>query len=106
MAATAPFLTLHVTPRGQLVAARRLGAADRRGGGRAHRRGLCQAPARLLHLGASEVTTPLPALFAFWRAFAARYVTTICHAPESAGETVVDPPASSELTDWRPSLRR
>ncbi|MBM3273568.1 MAG: ATP-dependent helicase, partial [Candidatus Sericytochromatia bacterium] len=32
----------------------------------------------LLQLGAREVGTPLPPQFAFWRAFAARYVTALC----------------------------
>ncbi len=101
MAAQAPFLTLHVTPHGNLVAApeeaappidpaaaERLGAAFAGGAGPG-----------LLQLGASEVTTPLPAAIAFWRAFAARYVTAVCHAPEGAGRTAVEPPAAHELTD-------
>lgn len=71
MDAPTPFLTLHLTPHGQLVAARedaapainaavakRLDAAFAQGAG-----------AGVIQLGASEVTTPLPATCAFWRAF-------------------------------------
>lgn len=32
----------------------------------------------LLQLGASEVGTTLPAVFSYWREFAARYVTALC----------------------------
>ena len=101
MVAPAQFLTLHVTPHGDLVAApedgappidaaaaERVGAAFAKGAG-----------AGLLQLGASEVTTTLPAAIAFWRALAARYVTAVCHAPESAGWTAVDTPPAGELTD-------
>jgi len=36
----------------------------------------------LLQLGAGEVDQPLPPAFAWWRAFAARYITALClHAP-------------------------
>ena len=36
----------------------------------------------LLQLGAAEVETVLPAVFAYWREFAARYVTAICTGSE------------------------
>ena len=36
----------------------------------------------LLHLGAAEVTTALPPLWAFWRDFAARFVTALTATPE------------------------
>ena len=35
----------------------------------------------LLQLGASEVGTALPAVFSYWREFAARYVTALCTHP-------------------------
>jgi superfamily II DNA or RNA helicase len=39
----------------------------------------------LLQLGAGEVDTPLPPTFAYWRDFAARYVTLLCTHPDAAG---------------------
>jgi len=36
----------------------------------------------LLHLGAAEVGTILPPAFAWWREFAARYVTALCATPD------------------------
>ena len=87
-------LTLHLTPTGHLTAAledaappidlavaARLSDAFAKGAGPG-----------LLQLGASEVTTPLPAVIAFWRAFAARYVTAVCHAPDDAAQAAVEPP--------------
>ncbi len=38
----------------------------------------------LLHLGATQVATVLPPVFAWWRDFAARYVTAVCGIGESA----------------------
>jgi hypothetical protein len=35
----------------------------------------------LLQLGAGEVGTALPAVFSYWREFAARYVTALCTHP-------------------------
>jgi non-specific serine/threonine protein kinase len=48
----------------------------------------------LLQLGAAEVTTPLPAVFAYWRDVAARYVTSVTGTPVEAGNTLseIDPP--------------
>src|SRR3981189_248690 len=44
----------------------------------------------LLHLGLREVGTALPPVFAFWRDFAARYVTALCTSSEvSDDETPV-----------------
>ncbi len=37
----------------------------------------------LLHLGAAEVGSILPPVWAWWREFAARYVTALCATPES-----------------------
>jgi len=82
---------LQLTPRGHLrfgaeadapplpeALAERLAAAFARGGGHG-----------LLHLGAAEVGTALPPLWAFWREFAARYVTALTATPEGAEITVV-----------------
>jgi SNF2-related domain/SNF2 Helicase protein/Helicase conserved C-terminal domain len=101
MAVRTPFLTLHVTPRGHLVAAPEDGAPPIDAAA-AERLGVVFAEGAgpgLLQLGASEVTTPLPAVIAFWRAFAARYVTAVCHAPDDAGRTAVEAPPAGELTD-------
>jgi non-specific serine/threonine protein kinase len=38
----------------------------------------------LLDLGLREVGTALPPLFAFWRDFGARYVTTLCTSAEAS----------------------
>jgi non-specific serine/threonine protein kinase len=57
----------------------------------------------LLQLGAGEVGTALPAVFSYWREFAARYVTALCTRPgiqpeENAAEPVAPPP-DAEL-EW------
>ena len=81
-------LTLRLTPHGHLLAepsadateldapvAARLAAAFARGSGHG-----------LLRLGAGEVGQALPADFAWWRAFAARYVAALClHSSSAAG---------------------
>jgi non-specific serine/threonine protein kinase len=46
-----------------------------------------------LHLGASEVTTALPPLWAFWRDFAARFVTALTATPEDGEIAVAAPDA-------------
>jgi len=58
----------------------------------------CQA-AGLFALAASNPDTPLSPTFAYWRAFASRYLTQLCRTPESAGSRLepVDPPAPAEL---------
>ena len=50
----------------------------------------------LLHLGATEVSTALPPLWAFWRDFAARFVTALTATPED-GEIAVTAPDSLAL---------
>lgn len=50
----------------------------------------------LLHLGASEVTAALPPLWAFWRDFAARFVTALTATPEES-EIAVAPPDALAL---------
>ena len=93
--------TLTVTPHGHLhfldaddappiaddVAAR-LRAAFARGAGDG-----------LLQLGAAEVTTALPLVFAYWRDVAARYVTTVTGIPTAAGAALdpVEPPDAGAL---------
>ncbi len=54
----------------------------------------------LLQLGAEEVGTTLPPVLAYWREFAARYVTTLCTNQESGdGKVPVDvpPPPDREI---------
>ncbi|EFO28799.1 helicase superfamily protein II [Roseibium sp. TrichSKD4] len=58
----------------------------------------------LLHLGACKITSPLPPALAWWRAFAARYVTHVClhttvmEKPSSINQLPnVPPPDESEL---------
>ena len=48
----------------------------------------------LLHLGVSEVSSVLPPALAWWRDFAARYVTALCATPEG-GEIAVARPDES-----------
>jgi len=44
----------------------------------------------LLHLGANEVGSVLPPAWAWWRDFAARYVTALCATPESSAVAAPD----------------
>jgi non-specific serine/threonine protein kinase len=60
----------------------------------------------LLQLGVSEVGTALPAVFSYWREFAARYVTALCTHPSLSADSpgtktaeVVAPPPDAEL-EW------
>lgn len=60
----------------------------------------------LLQLGAGEVGTVLPAVFSYWREFAARYVTALCTRPNLSGDApdtkpaeAVAPPPDTEL-EW------
>lgn len=50
----------------------------------------------LLHLGAAEIGRILPPAWAWWRDFAARYVTALCATPEG-GEVEVATPAAQDL---------
>lgn len=90
--------TLHLTPKGHLhfvaeadapplpdAVAERLAAAFDLGSGHG-----------LLHLGAVEVATALPTLWAYWRDFATRYVTALTATAEDA-EIAVAPPDSRTL---------
>ena len=88
-------MVLQLTPRGHLqfgaesdapllseALADRLAAAFARGTGHG-----------LLHLGAAEVATALPPLWAFWRDFAARFVTALTATPEDGEIAVAAPDA-------------
>jgi superfamily II DNA or RNA helicase len=46
----------------------------------------------LLNLGLREVGTPLPPVFAFWRDFAARYVTALCTSSSEVSDNEADVP--------------
>ena len=48
----------------------------------------------LLQLGAAEVHTAMPPVFAYWREFSARYVTALCTMPEAQ---TIPPPSLLEL---------
>ena len=50
----------------------------------------------LLHLGAAQVDTSLPPAWAWWRDFAARFVTALCATPEE-GDMAVPAPDSGAL---------
>ncbi|MBP0624139.1 DEAD/DEAH box helicase [Cupriavidus consociatus] len=50
----------------------------------------------LLHLGAAEIGRILPPAWAWWRDFAARYVTALCATPEGS-EIAVATPAAQDL---------
>ncbi len=89
--AATDFLVPLVTPHGHLrlapdsaapplpaALAQRLSAAFARGSGHG-----------LLHLGAAEVGSILPPSWAWWRDFAARYVTALCATPE--GDAIATP---------------
>jgi len=90
--------TLHLTPHGHLqwvaepdaaplseAQSERMATAFAQGAGHG-----------LLHLGAAEVATALPPLWAFWRDFAARYVTALTATPEG-GEIAIAPPDALTL---------
>jgi non-specific serine/threonine protein kinase len=49
----------------------------------------------LLQLGAAEIQTPLPAVFAYWREFASRYVIAVRTLPTLPSS--IPPPPESEL---------
>ncbi len=96
-----PNTTLALTPHGHLIlvaagdttplpepVATRLMDALRRGSGHG-----------LLSLGLREVGSALPPVVAWWRDFAARFVTSLCTLPESADRVPgqVPPPAEDQL---------
>ncbi|MGA3088847.1 MAG: DEAD/DEAH box helicase [Terriglobales bacterium] len=60
----------------------------------------------LLQLGASEVGVALPAVFSYWREFAARYVTALCTLPDDGARTTkahVPSPPDAELAWLAPA---
>jgi len=61
----------------------------------------------LLQLGAVEIATVLPPALAWWRDFAARYVTLLCATPEDADMAVATPedPLLQGLIDDAPPMR-
>ena len=96
-------LTVHLTPQGHArltddanapaldaAVAARLGTAFERGEGPG-----------LLHLGAAEVETPLTLALAYWRDFAARYVTAAAGSPAASGQGAklaeIPPPSNDTL---------
>src|SRR6516165_11381375 len=52
----------------------------------------------LLQLGGGEVATALPAVFAYWRAFGARYVTSLCTSPQRAECAAIAAPSNLRET--------
>jgi superfamily II DNA or RNA helicase len=93
-----PQLTPHLTPAGHLLAVPedagppladevrlQLTSSFTRGAGHG-----------LLHLGTAEIGRILPPAWAWWRDFAARYVTALCATPEG-GEIAVDTPAAEDF---------
>jgi superfamily II DNA or RNA helicase len=82
-------LGLRVTPQGHLLLDEAADEAPFIGDGAAE--GIARAWARgsgygLLQLGASEVGSRLPPVFAWWREFAGRYVAAVCLRSESLAE--------------------
>ena len=55
--------------------------------------------AGLFFLATERFEGPLPASFGFWRGFAARYLTALCHTPELAGIELaaIPPPEDAEF---------
>ena len=53
----------------------------------------------LFALAAERIESPLAPSLAYWRDFAARYITELCHTPEIAGVRIdeIPPPAPPEL---------
>ena len=94
-------LTLVLTPRGHL----RLEAADEAAAlppdvSARLEEAFARGPGHgLLKLGAAEVGTVLPPVFAYWRDFGGRYVSVICGQPDVVGSahTLVGPPPRDEL---------
>ncbi|MHB1846096.1 MAG: DEAD/DEAH box helicase [Deltaproteobacteria bacterium] len=85
---------LRLTPHGRLVlspsdSAPPLEAARAERLGRAFERGSGHG---LLALGAGEVGSVLPPVFAYWRELGARYVTLVCTQPTIEGQGAFEPP--------------
>ena len=52
----------------------------------------------LLHLATLRLDAALPAVFSYWRSFGERYLTALCHIPETAEK--VPEPLPSPDEDW------
>ena len=54
----------------------------------------------LFVLATERFDSPLASSLAYWRDFAGRYLTELCHTPEGADVAleVIPPPAAAELT--------
>jgi len=50
-----------------------------------------------LRLGAAEVETVVPPVFAYWREFAGRFVTALCARPDADERQVELPPPPEDL---------
>jgi non-specific serine/threonine protein kinase len=89
-------LTLCLTPQGHLVL-RPTTDGSELDAGRAERINVAFArgPGHgLLWLGATEVGTVLPPVFAYWRQFGARFMTALCTGPAAEEGSGVQPPPS------------
>src|SRR5215831_12054534 len=51
----------------------------------------------LLQLGAGEVSTALPPVFAYWREFAKLYVTALCTQTDPGKQAHIPPPEPAEM---------
>ena len=86
-------LDLLLTPRGHLVLAEGDEglAADLDAAGRLRLAFETGTGAGLLQIGAGEVATPLPPVFAYWRDFSQRYVAALCAQPAADGTPDAQP---------------
>jgi superfamily II DNA or RNA helicase len=95
-------LAPHLTPHGQLTLRRsgEIAPLDEALGARLEK-AFARGPGHgLLSLGADAVGAVLPSVLAYWREFAARYVTALCALPglaEGGGKPPVATPAKGEL---------
>ncbi len=92
----APFVFDEVVPKGD-------DAAKEEGDGRLKKvaRALAAHQGKgLFALATEPFDTALPRSFAYWREFATRYLTALCHTPESADTALeaIPPPSPAELT--------
>ena len=65
-------------------------------------------PAGLLHLATADSCLPLAGAAAYWRDFAGRYLTALCHVPETAEakiEPLPPPDSLGDLADSAPPMR-
>jgi superfamily II DNA or RNA helicase len=104
--ATADFLAPLLTPHGHLLA---IQDADAPALPAALQRPLTDAFAlgtghALLHLGANEVGSALPPSWAWWRDFAARYVTALCATPQSSDIAAPDEQVLESLVAAAPPM--